>query len=103
MKVKGKPNEVIHVTHPVRMNQKNKRTTVVFDSNGEAEVFSEYVYNRLVAYLEKRGEVPVMENIPEKEEPKEDPNTYQCKKCDYVTTSKTELMAHYRNTHPKKK
>lgn len=49
---------------------------------------------------ETSEEKPNVETSKEKKLPAD--GFYNCQKCDYKTTNKGKLMAHYRKAHPKK-
>ena len=91
MKFYGTPNMLVRVK-----NLKPFRS-IRFDDKGEFETDNP----RLIARLKTRFE------FGEKTEPKEKKKLpadgfYNCKKCDYKTDNKGELLAHYRTEHPKK-
>ena len=70
-------------------------------SNGETEIEldNENTFNIAL----RAGFQPVSEVEEAKKETKEENKTvYKCKKCEFETDNKGELLAHYRTTHPKK-
>lgn len=94
MKFYGPPNMLLRVRNmkPIR--------AIRFDGNGEYETENPRLIARLKTRFEYEKEDP-KEVI--KEEVKEEIKTiYNCKKCDFKTENKGELLAHYRTKHPKK-
>ena len=82
----------------------------VFDENGELETEDKEVIRQLRNIY--RHDEPKSEEAPHlEEETKEENNAtddkveeekiYQCKKCEYTTTNKGELMQHYKKMHKK--
>lgn len=69
----------------VIIDQFSKYPSVVFE-NGEATVEDNPFVQRIIKQYKH-------EIIQEK--------TYQCKKCNFTTSNKVELMAHYKSEHPK--
>lgn len=66
----------------------------VFDKNGELETEDKEVIRQLInIYRHDDG----------KQETKPTDTVYKCKKCEFETTNKGELLAHYRELHPKPK
>lgn len=79
---------------------KRKIVTICrFDENGYAEVdetkLSQTTLTKLKPYYTD-------EKVTEKAKEVKETKVYKCKKCDYETESKSLLMRHYRNEHPKK-
>lgn len=74
--------------HIIRQRLVGNRTEhfelCVFDENGELETEDPEVIRQLT-------------NIYRHEDSKK----YKCKKCDYETSNKGELLSHYRESHPK--
>lgn len=98
MKFKGTPGMLVHDTKPRRRHRKNYR----FDNDGFLEVDDRY--KDLCIRLATKFEVVEVKDDAEKETEKtEEAKVLKCKKCEYETTNKGELMAHYRKVHPKKK
>lgn len=58
------------------------------------------VENLISEPIEEVVEEPKQEIVEEKKLPAD--GFYNCKKCDYKTDNKGELLAHYRTEHPKK-
>ncbi len=79
MKFKGQPNLYVKLS-----NKYVQRATALkgfyFDSNGEFETANE----TLIKVLSQNFEIAEEE-------------TFKCKKCDYETSNKGELLAHYRD------
>jgi hypothetical protein len=70
----------------------NLKTMFKFNEKGEYETDDP----KLVAWMKKN------KNFIRCEENKLPADgLYNCKKCEYATTNKGELMAHYRTEHPK--
>jgi len=67
-----------------------------FDANGEYETEN----TRLIARLKKQFEFEEPQTATEKKVAAE-VTQYKCKKCDYKTENKGELLAHYRTAHKK--
>jgi len=99
---KGEPNLYVRIS-----NKMYQRITgvkgFIFDSNGRYETENANVCKILSQHFE--AVEPTKEHIkqeiaePIKEEIKD--NVYKCKKCDFETDNKGELMAHYRKNHKK--
>ena len=91
---KGEPNLYVRIS-----NKMYQRITgvkgFIFDSNGRYETENANVCKILSQHFE--AVEPTKEPI--KEEIKD--NVYKCKKCDFETDNKGELMAHYRKNHKK--
>lgn len=84
MKFKGEPNLLVRINKNIAKNRRLKNFR--FDNNGIYETDNP----RVIKALSKRFEI--IEDIKEE--------IYQCKKCDYKTKNKGELLAHYK-THKK--
>lgn len=82
VKFKGTPNLLVRFNPPIG-NIKHIR----FDENGEYQTDNKRIIKR---FSHKFDSVPVKEV-----------KSYKCKKCDFTTDNKGELMAHYRTEHPK--
>lgn len=67
-----------------------------FDENGIYITLDPVLANRMKAHF-KNEEIELVE----KEEAKEEVKAFKCKKCSYETDNKGELLAHYRENHPK--
>lgn len=95
MKFYGPPNMLLRVRNmkPIR--------AIRFDANGEFETENP----RLIARLKTRFKYEEVKEETQKElgEEKKLPadGFYNCKKCDFKTTNKGELLAHYRTAHKK--
>ena len=87
MKFYGTPNMLVRIK-----NLKPFRS-IRFDDKGEFETDNP----RLAARLKTRFEVKTEPKTEQKAE-----QEHKCKKCDYKTDNKGELLAHYRTEHPKK-
>lgn len=89
MKFKGEPNQLVRITkiqkHLIRKVPKSIR----FDKEGIFETENMYIAKRLSVKFEE-----IIEEI--KEDVVEEVKTYKCKKCDYATTNRGELLAHYK-------
>lgn len=90
MKYKYKPNCSI-------IDYKRVKKMFEFDENGEFETNDP----KLIKWIKENKNFlkPVTQTT---EQPKPEEKIYQCKKCDFTTTNMGELLAHYRNDHPKK-
>lgn len=80
---KGEPNLLVRFNPPIG-NIKHVR----FNADGEFTTGNERVIKR---FEHKYDSVPY----------KAEEKMYNCKKCDYETANKGELMSHYRAEHPK--
>ena len=70
-----------------------------FDENG----FFETDNPKLIKRLQKSRKIKqVTEEKPKTKPEEEKEKVYKCKKCKFTTTNMGELLAHYRNEHPKK-
>ena len=96
MKFQGPPNLRLRIAIP----QPNERQFIKFDENGILETRNPFTIRR----LKKRGYQPVSAQadvVPEPTATPDDGPKYRCKKCDFVTDNKGELLAHHRKEHPK--
>jgi hypothetical protein len=96
MKFKGEPNLYVRIA-----NKSVKRLTgkkgFYFDNNGIYETDNEILCRVLPQHFEV-----LEETAPKKEkEEKTAEKKYKCKQCDFETANKGELMAHYKENHPK--
>jgi hypothetical protein len=93
MKFKGEPNLYVRIA-----NKSVKRLTgekgFCFDNNGIYETDNEILRKVLPQHFEV-----VEETAKKKEKPVE--MKYKCKKCEFETANKGELMLHYKENHPK--
>lgn len=70
-----------------------------FDENG----FFETDNPKLIKRLQKSRKIKQVTEEKPKTKPEEvKEKVYKCKKCKFTTTNMGELLAHYRNEHPKK-
>lgn len=98
MKFQGKPNLTI-------VDYKRLVAICTFDENGFFETDDP---NKIKYLTTKTTSAKVVEEqpkvTPKEEKPQEVPEekVYNCKKCKFTTTNMGELLAHYRNEHPKK-
>ena len=98
MKFYGKPNKKVLRRDVNRLLAKGiigSRTLFRFDANGEFETEDERLIRKLIHKF--KHDAPI---VTEEQTTKEHP-ALACKKCDFTTTNKGELMAHYRKVHPK--
>jgi hypothetical protein len=88
MKYKYKPDTRI-------IDYKKMKKMFTFDGNGEFE--TEDV--KLIEWIRKNK--PFLKPISEPVKPSKAESTkkYKCKKCNYETENKGELLAHYRTAH----
>lgn len=91
MKFKGEPNQLVRITkirpHLIRKMPKSIR----FDKDGIYETDNLHLIKRLsTRYEEVKEKIEVEKEIKEKQE------IFKCKKCNFKTTNKGELLAHYR-------
>jgi hypothetical protein len=91
MKFKGTPNLYVRFANK-RIHRITGRRGFYFDENGIYETDNEVLINLLSKHFEIVKEEAVEENKTE---------LYQCKKCDFETENKGELLAHYRKEHKK--
>ena len=95
MKFYAEPN-----LHIIRQRLVGNRTEgyelCVFDENGEVETEDKEVIRQL-KNIYRHDEEPQTE--PENKLPAD--GLYNCKKCNFSTTNKGELMQHYKHSHPK--
>lgn len=106
MKFKAEPNLYVRVSNKIV-----QRTTGLkgfnFDENGEYETENPMMINVLSQNFEVIEEVlEQAEEVVEVEEIKEtveviEVKLFKCKKCDFKTDNKGELLAHYKKDHPK--
>lgn len=91
MKFYGTPNMLLRVRNmkPIR--------AIRFDLNGEYETENP----RLIARLKTRFKCEETAEKPKEEKKLPLDGFYNCKKCDFKTTNKGELLAHYRKEHKK--
>jgi hypothetical protein len=83
MKFYGTPNSLVKERRKKPFSKEVKNIPLFrFDENGEYETTDD----RLIQKLKKKFKF-------------EEEKTYKCKKCDYETSNKGELMAHYRTNH----
>lgn len=95
MKFKAEPNLYVRISNKIV-----QRTTglkgLKFDENGEYETENPMMINVLNQNFEKSEEIKeVVEEIKEPIEAIE-VKLFKCKKCEFETDSKGELLAHYR-------
>lgn len=80
MKFYGEPNTLVKTRKRKQFSTEvTMKPLFRFDENGEYETTDE----RLIQKLKKKFKY-------------EEEKTYKCKKCEYETTNKGELLAHYR-------
>lgn len=100
----GEPNLLVRF-NKTRMKLTRKKY-IRFDNNGKYETDN----HRLIRLLKAKFKEEVTEEPQEPqeeisfkdiEEPKEEVKVYKCKKCDFETDNKGELLAHYRHSHAK--
>jgi hypothetical protein len=85
LKIFGPPNMVV-------IDRDRRYAPIHFDANGEAVVPDTPFTRRVMSYYPQKSEAKTPDSVPETaQEP-----VYRCKKCDYTTANKGELMAHYR-------
>lgn len=83
-KIFGTPNTVL-------IDMYSKYAPVQFDKNGEVIVKNNPFTQRII----KKYKYEEITEAPK------GGKSYQCKKCDFTTGNKGELMTHYRTEHPK--
>lgn len=101
VKFKGEPFQLVRFNPPIGLTK-----YVRFDENGEYVTEDERIIKRFHHHFDS---VPTTdEPTPELsdddlqlERKQEETKQYSCKKCDHVADSRGELMAHYRQAHPK--
>jgi hypothetical protein len=96
MKFFGTPNMAVMERNREPKYRKNpfkcKQLLFRFDNNGEYSTTDEALINKLIGkFKHENGTI----------EPPVASKSMKCKKCDYVTDNKGELLAHYRTEHPK--
>lgn len=88
MKFYGKPNElVVTRKYDHKLGRQKQKILFYFDNNGEYETDNP----ELIEKLKPHFRYEETESAPK----------YTCKKCDFATNNKGELLAHYREKHPK--
>lgn len=80
---KGEPNLFVRISNKMFQRATGKKG-FYFDENGRYETDNELMIKILKQHF------PVEE---------EEIKKYHCKKCDYETENKGELLAHYRQSH----
>lgn len=90
MKFKGEPNLTVRINKPFPGEVKSFQ----FDEDGFYETNHPMTTKRLKAIYEE-----VIEEV-EKEDSETKPLKH-CKKCDFTCDNQGELLAHYREVHPK--
>lgn len=82
----------------------DKNTMKDIDKDTELEIteerFSELTAGPRGIFVEKIEDAPPADP-PVGQNANEEPKVYECKKCDFKTTNKGELAAHYKAMHPK--
>ena len=89
MKVKffGQPNMLVKDRKRIPFSTEWKfKPLFRFDEDGEFVTEDE----KLIERLKRKFKYEVENNVE-----------FKCKQCDYTTTNKGELLAHYRKEHPK--
>jgi hypothetical protein len=86
MKYFGLPNQTV-------IDYKKQKKVFMFNENGEYETQD----TKLIEWMKKN------KNFIRCEETKKLPadGLYNCKKCDFSSPNKGDLLAHYRKEHPK--
>lgn len=99
MKFKGEPNLFIRINKPHRGEVKHFN----FDENGMYETEHPMTIKRLQAQYEIYEEVvlPSEEIIEPLMDADEGEILLSCKKCNFETSNKGELMSHYKKNHKK--
>ena len=89
----AEPNMLVRINKNIASNRRLK--SFRFDSEGKYQTENP----RLINALKRRFkyDIEVVEEVKEEQLNKE---IYSCKKCDFTTDNKGQLMAHYR-THKK--
>ncbi len=82
MKFYGEPNLSVFSSKR-KGNKMIKKLLFKFNENGEYETDDIKLIEKLKLHFKYEDTI------------------YRCKKCDYQTTNKGDLMAHYRKEHPK--
>jgi hypothetical protein len=82
----------IYQPHCHIINYETGKEAFCFDENGEFETDDP----KLIAWMKKKKNFIRCEEIKLPAD-----GLYNCKKCDFASTNKGELMAHYRKEHPK--
>lgn len=105
MKFYGEPNMgVFEIVRKKNGMRKVKRELVFrFDDNGEFVTDDESLIKRLMhrfAHEEGSTAEVAVEKV-EETEVKPEVKLRKCKKCDFTCENQGELLAHYRNKHPK--
>jgi hypothetical protein len=99
---KGEPNMLVNLKPPIGTTKH-----VRFDGSGEFTTENERMIQR---FHHRFDSVPadgkelteeMTDDLEFQQHQQEETKHYACKKCDYVTENKGELMAHYRQNHPK--
>lgn len=98
----GEPFQLVRFNPPIGLLK-----YVRFDACGEYVTEDERVIKRFQHHFDSvpaEGEKETPE-LPEDdlqlERQQDETKQFTCKKCDYVTENRGELMAHYRQNHPK--
>lgn len=108
MKFRAEPNLFVRISNKYVKRATGKKG-FYFDAKGEYETDNHRLIRLLKAkFKEEVTEEPQEPQEPQEEisfkdieEPKEEVKVYKCKKCDFETDNKGELLAHYRHSHAK--
>lgn len=90
----GPPNQYVRFSNKTVIRLTGKKG-FCFDENGEYETDNDLLCRVLKQHFKVKEENNATGDKPTEEV------TYQCKYCNYKTTNKGELLAHYRKEHPK--
>lgn len=91
----GQPNLYVHISNKYVQRLTGKRG-FSFDENGEYKTESGIVIKLLKQHFEAKKENNVTDDKPAEEK-----TSKHCKKCDFTCDNQGQLLAHYREAHPK--
>jgi hypothetical protein len=91
----GQPNLYVRISNKYVQRATGKKG-FTFDGNGEYETDNELISKLLKQHFEVKEENSVTDDKPEEEKA-----TKHCKKCDFTCDNQGQLLAHYREAHPK--
>ena len=93
MKFKAEPNLYVKLNNKI-VQRVTGLKGFTFDENGEYKTEVDLMIRVLKQSFEVKEEIE--EEIPEYENKQVETVSFKCKKCDYETDNKGELLAHYR-------
>jgi hypothetical protein len=91
-----------YIPNIVIVDYEKLKNVCTFDENGFYETDDTAIINFIKSKKPFVKVIQEPEAEAEKEPKKHSEVFYNCSKCEYKTTNKGELMAHYRKFHPKK-